>query len=230
MRVFFRGAAAVAVAALFPIVGSAQQGQTQAPPPPGGGRGMARGEMARQAPAQRQRGPQLTNEQREQLRAFDEQQRTAGEAARRELGDLRRQLNEALTAAQIDNGKVNQLRSAIVQRETALAQQRVDRLAKAASVLTAEQRQSLGGRGLGEMFGPGAQGGGRGGAMAGQRGPGGPGGAMGQGIGRGQRGGGMQMRGRMLPMLRERAGDARLRAEIRRLEVQIQALRRRIDR
>jgi Spy/CpxP family protein refolding chaperone len=257
MRVFFKGAAAVAVAALFPIVGAAQQGQAQAPqgpPPPGGGRGMARGEV-RQVQPLRQRGPQLTNEQREQLRTFEEQQRAAGETARRELGDLHRQLNETLSAAQIDNGKVTQLRSAIVQRETALAQQRVDRLAKIASVLTAEQRQSLGGRGIGSAFGPGGPGGPGGGGRV-MIGPGGerrmiqgrPGaGAMGRGMGPGQRrGAAPQMRGRMQqrqplrgggrgaagagPVLRERLDDARLRAEVRRLEAQLEALRRRIGR
>lgn len=258
MRVFFKSAAAVAAIALFPIIGAAQQGQAQGQgpqgPPPPGGRGMARGEV-RQVQPLRQRGPQLTNEQREQLRTFDEQQRAAGETARRELGDLHRQLNEALSGAQIDNGKVNQLRTAIVQRETALAQQRVDRLAKIASVLTAEQRQALGGRGIGGAFGPGGPGGPGGGGrvMIGPDGErrmiqGRPGaGAMGRGMAPGQRRGAeVQMRGRMLQrqplrgggrggagggaVLRERLDDARLRAEVRRLEAQLEALRRRIGR
>lgn len=220
MRFFFKGAAAVAVAALFPIIGSAQQGQTQGPPPPGGGRGMARGEAVRQMQPQRQRGPQLTTEQREQMRTFDEQQRAAGETARRELGDLHRQLNEALTGAEIDNSKITQLRSAIVQRETALTQQRVDRLARIASVLTPEQRQALRGRGIGEVFGRGGPGG-RARAMAGPGGqirafrvqPG-PRGARGEGIGPRQR----------------RGAEVQLRGEIRRLEAQLEALRRRIGR
>ena len=219
MRVFFTSAAAVAVAALFPIIGSAQQGQAQGPqgPPPQGRGGMRAAQPNRQIVSQR--GPQLTSEQREQMRTFDEQQRAAGETARRELGDLHRQLNDALTAAQIDSGKVNQLRSAIVQRETALSQQRVDRLARLASLLTAEQRASLRGRGIGELFGPG--------------GPGGRGGARGEGIGpRLRRGGELPLRGRMLQRqpLRERADDARLRGEIRRLEARLEALRRRIGR
>jgi Spy/CpxP family protein refolding chaperone len=234
MKVFARSAAALAVAALFPVVVAAQQ----APP------------QGRQAPQARQavravQRPQLTEQQREQIRTFDEQHRQSLETTRRELGDLHRQLDEALTSAQIDNGKVNNLRSSIVQKETALAQARVDRLSKLASVLTAEQRQAFRGRGLGQMFGPGGPGraGGRGGAMAGPRDGQGrraiirPGGGQGRGGVVIERRQGverqMQMRrpggGRGTAALRERRGDDNdLRAEIRRLEAQLEALRRRI--
>lgn len=234
MRVFIKGAAAVAVAALFPVIGAAQQGPPPQGPPPQGRGGMRAAQADRQFPGQR---PQLTDEQREQMRTSDEQQRAAGETARRELGDLHRQLNEALTSAQIDNGKVSQLRAAIVQRETALAQQRVDRLAKIASMLTAEQRQALRGRGIGAAFGPGRAGGaGRGGVMAG---PGGQRGMVGRqrGMAPGQRGMAGRQRdpagapGRNVRQRRGAAGggdDARIRADIRRLEAQIDALRRRI--
>ena len=236
--------AALAAAALLPIAAAAQQPAPQGPPPQGRG-------GARAAQVNRPIPNQLTDAQREQIRTFDEQHRQALEAARNELGDLHRQLNEQLTAAQPDNAKITSLRSAIVQKETALAQARLDRLAKMSSILTAEQRQSLRGRGLGEIFGPG--GGGRGGAMAGPRGGGagrggavmqrrqqferqlqmrrglrGRGGAM--GMPRGGRGGAMAVPrgGRGGGVQRERADDARLRAEIRRLEAQLEALRRRI--
>jgi Spy/CpxP family protein refolding chaperone len=206
-----------------------------------------------------QRGPQqLTEQQREQIRAFDEQHRTALETTHRELGDLHRQLNEALTAAQLDNGKINSLRASIVQKETALAQARVDRLSKLSSILTAEQRQNLRGRGIGEIFGRGGAGGGRGGAMVGPQGPGGQGRGMGPMGGRGRGGfmagprggqmgrGQMGRGGQMMPrggggrgMIQQRPGArgfagpggaadiARLRAEIRRLEIQLQLLQRR---
>lgn len=221
--------AALAAAALFPVLMAAQQPQPPAPQgPPPQGRGQGRGMMG-QGPQGRQQvnRPQLTEQQREQLRAFEEQHRAALETSRRELGDLHRQLDEQLTAAQIDSAKVNALRSAIVQKETALAQHRVDRLATLSSMLTAEQRQALRGRGIGQMFGPG---GGRGGAMAGPRGPmGGRGMQQRRAPGQpGQRGlrvrPGAQGRG----VLRDRLDDARLRAQVRRLEMQIEALRRRI--
>lgn len=231
MKIFPRSAAALAVAALFPVVVAAQQAPPQGRQAP----------QARQAVRAAQR-PQLTEQQREQMRTFDEQHRQSLETTRRELSELHRQLDEALTSAQIDNGKVNSLRSSIVQKETALAQARVDRLAKLASVLTAEQRQAFRGRGLGQMFGPGGPGG-RGGAMAGPRSGQGRGAMMGRpGGGQGRGGVIMQRRqgierqlqtrrpgGRGTAALRERRGDDdQLRAEIRRLEAQLDALRRRI--
>lgn len=250
MKFLPRMAVAVAASALVPVLVSAQQ-PPQGPPP--GGRGGGRGVVAaRQAPNR----AQLTPDQREQMRTFDEQQRESVETTRRELGDLHRQLNEALTSAQVDTGKVNSLRASIVQKESALAQARVDRLAKLSSILTAEQRQSLGGRGLGEVFGPGGAGGrgfamgvpprgemlrgelqrrgaiARGGAMS-RGGAVARGGAMGGGRGMimQRRPGAMQGQRGPVPALRGRA-DAnelqQLRAEIRRLEAQIEALRRRI--
>lgn len=220
MKFFPKGAAILAAAAVFPVAAAAQQ---PAPQGPAQGRGtMAPRQMANPR-------PQLTEQQREQMRALGEQQRTALEAAHRELGDLQRQLNEQLGAAELDNAKINALRSAIVQKETALAEARVDRLTKLSALLTAEQRQALRGRGIGPMFGPGGRGG-RGGMMGRREGMmgGGRGGMMQRrhGIGprmQGFRGG----RGAGAP--RGGAGDVlRLRAEIRRLEAQINALRRRI--
>jgi Spy/CpxP family protein refolding chaperone len=277
MRFIPRSAAVLAAAAFFPVLVMAQEQAPQGPPPQGGRGGMRRMAPARQPmdQAQGRMGgrPQLTDQQHEQVRAFDEQQRQTLEATRREIGDLHRQLNEALTASQLDNGKINSLRSSIVQKETALAQARVDRLAKLSSILTAEQRQSLRGRALGEVFGPGRPGGGgRGGAMAmprGRAGGGGPargmiqrrqgverqmqqrrglrgggagggmmvprgrGGAPGRGgmIGRGGGGGrgvGPQRGPLNAPGAAGAGNDARLRAEIRRLEAQLEMLRRRI--
>jgi len=226
---FPRTAVAAAAAMLIPLFAAAQEPPQG--PPAGGGQG--RGRMS---------GPRLTEQQREQIRTFDEQQRQTLEATRRELGDLHRQLNEQLTTEKLDSSKIDALRASIVQKETALAQTRVDRLAKLSSILTAQQRQSLRGRRLGEVFGPG----GRGGAFGGPRGAMGgrgmqqrrPGrdqlfemrgrlrrGAQGlRGRGMGPAGGGFGIRERARSM----AADARFRAEIRRLEAQLNALRRRI--
>ena len=271
MKFFPRSVAALAAVALFPIAAMAQEPVPQGPPPQGG-RGSVRGMAPRQPVAGRGQMPanrvMLTDQQREEIRAFDEQQRQTLETTRRDIGDLHRQLNEALTAEKLDTGKINSLRSSIVQKETAVAQARVDRLSKLSSILTAEQRQSLRGRGLGEIFGPGGAGGGRGRAISPQGGPGRPGmpggrggvimrqrGPMGdramiqrrQGAQRqilqrrGPRGGGggrvmvgpqgRGMIGGRGGALREpgSAGEvARLRAEIRRLEAQLELLRRRI--
>lgn len=230
MKFFAKGAAILAAAALFPVAAAAQQPAPQGPPqgPAQGRGGMAPRQMSNPR-------PQLTEQQREQMRALGEQQRTALEAAHRELGDLQRQLNEQLGAAELDNAKINALRSAIVQKETALAEARVDRLTKLSALLTAEQRQALRGRGIGQMFGPGGPGG--------RGGRGGRGGMMGrrEGMMGGGRGGMMQRRHGIGPRMqgfrggrgagapRGGAGDVlRLRAEIRRLEAQINALRRRI--
>ena len=261
MKFFPRSAAALAAAALFPIAVIAQEPQG---PPPQGGRGGMRGMAPQRQPIGPGRGqmanrPQLTDQQHEQIRAFDEQHRETLETTRRDIGDLNRQLNEALTAEKLDTGKINSLRASIIQKETALAQARIDRMSKLASILTAEQRQSLRGRPLGEILGPGGAGGGRGGVMGrpGGRGAEGPimqrrqnverqlqqrrglrgggagapalrgrgGAAGGRGIApqRGLRGGALNAPGAA------GVGDvARLRAEIRRLEAQLEMLRRRI--
>ena len=225
----FPRVAVAAAAVLIPVLAAAQQPAPQGPPPGAQGRGRmagpGSGRMGGPMMGQRLNRPQLTEQQREQIRTFDEQQRQTLEATHRELGDLHRQLNELLTAEKPDSSKINALRASIVQKETALAQARIDRLAKLSSILTAEQRQALRGRGLGQVFGPG----GRGGAMAGPR-------------GRGQMGGRGMMQGRpgrdRMPAMRDRVrggqalrgrvADARLRAEILRLEAQLNALRRRI--
>ncbi|MEX2272226.1 MAG: periplasmic heavy metal sensor [Vicinamibacterales bacterium] len=221
MTLLPRMAVAVVAAVLFPVIGAAQQ------PAPPGGRGAMRGApMARQAVSQR---PQLSAEQREQLRTFDEQHRTATETTRRELGELHGQLDEALTAAQVDSSKVNQLRASIVQKETALAQHRVDRLTKVSSMLTAEQRESLRGRGLGRVFGASGLGGSRGAVMAQPRVPRPPAGTLrGRAPLRQRMDTERQLRGRILQRQAPRAPSGQLRAEIRRLEAQLEALRRRI--
>lgn len=209
MRFLPRMAAATAVAVMVAAAGPGAQAQEQSPAP-------AADAAQTRSRVQRTQRPQLTEQQREQIRALNEQQRTAGEAARRELGALRRQLDEALTAASVDSGKVSALRSQIVQQETALAGQRIDRLSQMSSILTAEQRQALRGRGLGQMMAPGARGFGRGGRPAGGRGM-----MMRRGPGRGAQMG-RQGRG----MMRQRMGDIRRRAEILQLQRRLDALRR----
>src|SRR5687767_13248436 len=119
-------AAALAIAALFPLAGAAQQ---TTPAPQTGAAPQARQRAAR---------PQLTEQQREQLRSLNETERAAGETSRRELRELHAQLAKELSAATLNNGRINELRGAIVQKETALASARIDRRAKIAALLTPE--------------------------------------------------------------------------------------------
>ncbi|MDQ3169665.1 MAG: periplasmic heavy metal sensor [Acidobacteriota bacterium] len=203
-------AAALAVAALFPLAGAAQQ-TTPAPQP----------ETAQQ-PRQRTARPQLTDQQREQMRTLHEAERASGETSRRELHELHTQLEKELSAATLNNGRINELRGAIVQKETALASARLDRRAKIAGMLTPEQRQAFGERGVNRMSG---RDGGRGEMrqrMRGQRGQ--PAQRrQGRGAGRMERAPGA--RGQMM---RQRGGDAQLRERISRLEAQLEELRKKI--
>src|SRR5688500_18690024 len=142
-------AAALAVAALFPVAGAAQQtnpasAQQTTPLPQAG--------AARQ-PRQRAARPQLTEQQREQMRTLHEAERASAETSRPELRELQTQLNKELSAANLDNARISQLRNAIVQKQTALASARIDQRAKIAAILTPEQRQAFGERGLSRMTG-----------------------------------------------------------------------------
>ena len=197
-------AAAMTIAALFPLAGAAQETQSQPQQP---------------AQRQRQQRPQLTDQQREQMRALHDAERTSGETSRRELRELHVQLDNALSAAQLDNGKINELRGAIVQKETALASARIDRRAKLAGILTPEQRQAFGERGH-RMSG---RDGGRGDVRQRMRGQQGQRGVQMRRGARGQRG--PVARGQML---RQRRGDAQLREQIKRLEAQVEELRKKI--
>ena len=198
-------AAALAVAGFFPLAGAAQE--TQSLP---------------QQPVQRQRQqrPQLTDQQREQMRALHDSERTSGETSRRELRELHVQLDKALSAPQLDNGRINELRGAIVQKETTQASARIDRRAKLAGILTPEQRQAFGERGVHRMSG---RDGGRGEVRQRMRGQQGQRGVQMRRGARGQRG--AVARGQRL---RQRGGDAQLREQIKRLEAQVEELRKKI--
>jgi len=179
-----RMAAAVAAAAMFPAIGAAQQ-SAQADP-----------RTEAQPRIERVQAPQLSEQQREQMRALRDEERTAERTARFELDELRRQFERALTAPEPDRAKIDELRAALVQKETALTQRRLDRLSRLSAILTPEQREALGGRGLDQVFG---RAGGRGMMMRRGRAMGGRPAMRGQMMRRGPIGDG----GRM--MLRDRA-------------------------
>ena len=202
--------AVLAAGLMFPLAGAAQQPAPQAPAP------------QREARTERRQRPQLTDQQREQMRALHEAERTTGETSRRELRELHAQLSKELSAAQINSGRVNELKGQISQKQAAATSAQIDRRAKVASLLTPEQRQAMGERGARML----------------ERGPRGPRGMRGAQGARGQamrrqamRGHGM--RGPHRPgargqMMRQRGGDADLREQVKRLEAQVEELRKKI--
>lgn len=222
--------AVLAAALVFPIAGAAQQPAPQAEARTGEARG------------ERMQRPKLTDAQRDAIRKLHEAQREIGQAARKELRELHAQLAKELSAAQLNSGRVNDLKGRIAQKQSAVTAARIDQRAKVAALLTPEQRQAMGeldermnargprgmrgAAGTRGMRGPqGMRGHGmRGGAM---RGPHGPGAQFRRGgqIGRGAPG----ARGQM--MMRQRGGggnDAQLRQRIEKLERELEELRKKI--
>lgn len=202
--------AVLAAGLMFPMAGAAQQ-----PAPQGDAR-------PREARVQRAARPQLTDAQRDAIRKLHEDQREAGAAARKELRELHTQLAKELSAAQINNGRVNELKGQIAQKQSAAAAARIDQRAKIAALLTPEQRQAMGDR-AGRMLERGP----REGMSA--RGPRGMRGAQGMRGARGMRGQGM--RGPQGPgMMRGARGgnDAQLRQRIEKLERELEELRKKI--
>lgn len=128
--------AALAAALMVPIAGAAQQPAPQADARP------------REARSQRAARPQLTDAQREAMRALHTEQRGAAAAARKELVELHAQLSKELSAAQIDTGRVTELKNQLAQKAAAQTAARIEQRAKVAALLTPEQRQAIGERGM----------------------------------------------------------------------------------
>jgi Spy/CpxP family protein refolding chaperone len=98
------------------------------------------------------RGVDLTDAQREQIRAIVTEQRT-GEDSMRKLGELRRELHTAIFADTPDPARIEQLKGAIVEAEAAALAARIEHQLKIAQVLTPDQRAKVR-----EMPGPGPRG------------------------------------------------------------------------
>ena len=135
-------AAALAVGLMFPLAGAAQQAAPETP---------QQNEVRQRAPR-----PQLTEAQRDAMRTLRDEQRTAAEATRTELRELHTQLSTELSAAQINSGRVNELRDEIARKQAAVTAARIDQRARVAALLTPEQRQAMGERGM--RGAPGARG------------------------------------------------------------------------
>jgi Spy/CpxP family protein refolding chaperone len=96
----------------------------------------------------------LTEQQREQVRALMQETRARGEAPAQKIGELQRELHAAIFADTPDLSKIDQLKVAIAEAEAAALGKRIEVELKIAQVLTAEQRAQarempapLGGRG-----------------------------------------------------------------------------------
>jgi Spy/CpxP family protein refolding chaperone len=106
--------------------------------PPQGGRGLGRG-PGFAGPAPVLRGLNLTEAQREQIRALTEAQRT-GDNPRRNVMDLQRQLEAALFADTPDQQKIEELKNSIAAASAADLAARIDLQSRIAQILTPEQR------------------------------------------------------------------------------------------
>jgi Spy/CpxP family protein refolding chaperone len=124
--------------------------------PPQGGRGPGRG-PAFDGALPILRGLNLTDAQREQIRAIIEAQRT-GDTPRRNLMDLERQLQAALLADTPDQQKIEELKTSIATASAAALAARVEMQSRIAQVLTPEQRaqarEALGKAPAGRRGGP----------------------------------------------------------------------------
>lgn len=188
-------AAALAVGLMFPLAGAAQQAAPETPQP--------------REVRQRAARPQLTQAQRDAMHKLHDEQRKTAETARAELRELHTRLSKELAAAQIDNGRVNELRDEIARKQAAVTAARIDQRARRAAILTPEQRQAMAERGA-RMAERGARMGQRAGRMPARA--------------RGQRGQAMRQRGQMM----QQRGNAELRQRIEKLERELEELRKKI--
>jgi len=129
-RTIWSAAAALVLAAAVAIPAIAQ--------PPQGGRGPGRGPGFDGA-LPILRGLNLTDAQREQVRALTDARRTA-DNPRRNLMDLERQLQAALLADSPDQQKIDELKNSIVAASAADLTARIELQSRIAQVLTPEQR------------------------------------------------------------------------------------------
>lgn len=134
-RVIWSSIAAIVVAAAVAIPVIAQ------PPQGGGGRGFGRGGPgAPGAAVPMLRGLNLTDAQREQIRALTEARRAQGDDPRRKVADLERQLQVAVFADTPDPQKIGDLKNAIAAASAEAVTARVELQSHIAEILTPEQR------------------------------------------------------------------------------------------
>jgi protein CpxP len=121
-------AVVLAVAVAIPVIAQ----------PPQGGRGPGRG-PGFDGGLPILRGLDLTDAQREQIRALAQAQR-GNDSPRRNLMDLERQLQTAILADTPDQQKIEELKNSIAAAAAADLTARIDLQSRIAQVLTPEQR------------------------------------------------------------------------------------------
>ena len=156
-RTLWMTTAAVALAAVLAVPAAAQDPQGR-----GAGRGMGMGpggpggRGAPAGPMAMLRGLQLTDAQREQIRAIHEDVRGSAPEGRKGM-ELQRELRQALLADTPDLQTIDALKLAINTAHADALAQRIDVHTRISQVLTAEQRAQA--RQKAERAGPGARGG-----------------------------------------------------------------------
>lgn len=134
-RTIWSGLAAIVLAAAVTIPAIAQ------PPQGGGGRGPGRGgPAARGAALPLLRALDLTDAQREQIRALTDQRRARGDDPRRAVVDLERQLQLAVFADTPEPQKIDELRKAVAAAHAEGLAARIELQSRIAELLTPEQR------------------------------------------------------------------------------------------
>lgn len=141
MTTHTRTLSAIAIAAAVAVTTAVSAGAGQPPvsrgPRPGQGRGGPRGPL----PILRQLN--LTDAQRNQIKALADEERAASDAQSpaRKLVELQRALEAAVFNDTPDHAQIDQLRAGIADAEAGLLAARVELQLKVAQILTPEQRK-----------------------------------------------------------------------------------------
>ena len=141
MTSYTRRLSAIAIAAAVAVTTAVSAGAGQAPAGRGPGPGQGRGSPGGPLPILRQLN--LTETQRDQIKALTDEQRAQSDAQSpaRKLVELHRALEAAVFADSADNAQIDQLRAAIAEAEAGLLAARVELQLKIAQILTPEQRK-----------------------------------------------------------------------------------------
>ena len=140
MTSYTRTLSTIAVAAAVAVTTAISAGAGQPPAGRGPGSGQGRGGPG---PLPILRQLNLTETQREQIKALTDDERAQNDAQSpaRKLFELQRALEAAIFADTPDNAQIDQLRAGIAQAEAGLLAARVELQLKIAQILTAEQRK-----------------------------------------------------------------------------------------
>jgi len=132
---------AVAVAGLALVAGGVSFAQNPPPGPPGPRAGRQAARMA--GPMGRFRGLDLTQAQRDQLKALADARRARGAEGATKVRELNEQLQAELFADAPDQGTIEQLKTDLSLAQKQALDERVAAELEMAAVLTPEQRQQL---------------------------------------------------------------------------------------